>query len=421
MRKIDSFLKNQNITPKDLLQFPFSLTVPVWDNPALLTFRLFVDSELGDDNNDGMSWQTPFKTLIKANNFLPQDLQGTHALIYIHPGTYTGTQFNKNNGEVKLLYGGACMVNETTGAYGAYCKAGSVNPARSNDQVIIICSGQNFLGFRGTALYWMGAVNFNFAWNVAGYTAWDRIVVKPDNNNLPPTLISINSYFISEGGLTLDLLNTAQKAFAFQNNFSGFIRSLKIIGGTGECSTASNFWRGVFMGEQSGEGSSFELSSYPMGFHPSFQPPGGKNWQVSGVRCLFTSAQGAHLFTISFDSSVFLYEQGSLPDANPPDIRLESSARGIYNYHSTIFNLVDNSTNAHTVKNSFDNITKTFLNPSLKSVSNNLIIKALSTVPADSVLDASNISFYLDEAGNKLKIKLKYSNGTIKNGEVVLI
>ena len=47
-------------------------------------------------------------------------------------------------------------------------------------------------------------------------------------------------------------------------------------------------------------------------------------------------------------------------------------------------------------------------------------LTAPNTALADSVLENNNIHFYLDEGTNTLKVKVKYSTGTIKTGEITL-
>jgi len=42
------------------------------------------------------------------------------------------------------------------------------------------------------------------------------------------------------------------------------------------------------------------------------------------------------------------------------------------------------------------------------------------TAPADGKLIHSSISFWIDEAGNKLKVTVKYSDGRIKTAAVPL-
>jgi hypothetical protein len=43
-----------------------------------------------------------------------------------------------------------------------------------------------------------------------------------------------------------------------------------------------------------------------------------------------------------------------------------------------------------------------------------------TTAPADTDLDQGVISFHLDEATNTLKVRVKYSNGTLKTGSIAL-
>ena len=39
---------------------------------------------------------------------------------------------------------------------------------------------------------------------------------------------------------------------------------------------------------------------------------------------------------------------------------------------------------------------------------------------ADANLHSGSVTFYLDEGNNKLKFKIRYSNGTLKDGEINL-
>ena len=49
------------------------------------------------------------------------------------------------------------------------------------------------------------------------------------------------------------------------------------------------------------------------------------------------------------------------------------------------------------------------------------IIGAPNSAIADADLVAGQISFYLDEGGNTLTVKAKYSSGTVKTGTVALV
>lgn len=46
---------------------------------------------------------------------------------------------------------------------------------------------------------------------------------------------------------------------------------------------------------------------------------------------------------------------------------------------------------------------------------------APNAAPSSSFLDNSQISFYLDEVGNNLKVMVKYSNGTVKTGTLAVV
>lgn len=53
-------------------------------------------------------------------------------------------------------------------------------------------------------------------------------------------------------------------------------------------------------------------------------------------------------------------------------------------------------------------------------VSGAVVLGAPTAVVPDANLHSGSVSFYLDEAQNKLKFKIRYSNGTLKNGEINL-
>jgi len=50
-----------------------------------------------------------------------------------------------------------------------------------------------------------------------------------------------------------------------------------------------------------------------------------------------------------------------------------------------------------------------------------LVQGAPGSAPDSAQLETNSISFYLDESSNKLKVMVKYSNGTVKTGEVSLV
>ncbi len=51
-----------------------------------------------------------------------------------------------------------------------------------------------------------------------------------------------------------------------------------------------------------------------------------------------------------------------------------------------------------------------------------LIVSAPNSAPNDANLSATQISFYMDESGNNLKVRVRYSNGTtLKTGTLALV
>lgn len=48
-------------------------------------------------------------------------------------------------------------------------------------------------------------------------------------------------------------------------------------------------------------------------------------------------------------------------------------------------------------------------------------VGAKNTAPVDADIPKGAIVFYLDEAGNNLKVRVKYSNGTLKTATVALV
>tara|TARA_R100001594_G_scaffold139283_1_gene183573 strand:+ start:226 stop:432 length:207 start_codon:yes stop_codon:yes gene_type:complete len=47
-------------------------------------------------------------------------------------------------------------------------------------------------------------------------------------------------------------------------------------------------------------------------------------------------------------------------------------------------------------------------------------IQAPDSAPPAANVESGEISFYLDEGGNKLKVSVRYSDGTAKSGELAL-
>ena len=61
------------------------------------------------------------------------------------------------------------------------------------------------------------------------------------------------------------------------------------------------------------------------------------------------------------------------------------------------------------------------INPGVKvNDSSEVFVSLQSSAPTDAEIDNNEIVLYLDEGANKLMVRLKYSDGTAKDGELAL-
>jgi len=114
------------------------------------------------------------------------------------------------------------------------------------------------------------------------------------------------------------------------------------------------------------------------------------------------------------------YLQGLLPDANSPQIYLGDQAQPTIDFNSTVATLIDNSSAPHTITDRVTGVVFIFLGSGLKKIANHFQFPLQTTAQSDSYLQNKDVSFYIDEVNHKLKVKLKYSNGVIKTGEISL-
>jgi len=52
--------------------------------------------------------------------------------------------------------------------------------------------------------------------------------------------------------------------------------------------------------------------------------------------------------------------------------------------------------------------------------SSEVFVSLQSSAPTDAEIDGNEIVLYLDEGANKLMVRLKYADGTAKDGELAL-
>ncbi|MFA5805410.1 MAG: hypothetical protein WC879_12280 [Melioribacteraceae bacterium] len=417
MRKISEFLKSNNLIGSNITSFPYHLlSVLPW---GIKCFRFYVDGEQGSDLNNGLTWATAKKTLTGALNLLPNNLNNFEVRIFLHPGTYdeSFSFIRFANTTFKFFYLDQ-QFNTATDDFSAFIRNGAVNPIRNNNQLIFKNSAGSIVWDFGSATlnksFYLEAIDPTNTWNQNGHFKVNKIVFQ-GNTSGTNILISGNVNLSTEPGcLTLDLKSANYGIYlgGTRSNLISFnLQGCKVIGGTGRCSVNEETTSSVIMFQNANFFANSWYLSNNLGNYIY--------WDITGVRQMFSNWELC-TFALNISDASVSYAQGSLPDAFLPRIILNPEANGSVQYPNSKFRIVDGSTLARYIKELVSGVATSFLTNQLFSIGNSLIQISKNAVPADSVLGNENLTFYIDETLNKLKVKLKYSNGTIKSGEVIL-
>lgn len=438
MRKLPHFLKNKNLIPQDIIQFPHHLLVTFpWGAKG---FVYFVDPVNGNDNNNGFTLSRAKKTINAVLDSLPADLLGYEVRIFLHPGTYTNIDnrsviyIKSINGYIRFHWLGTYanpddpdFVNNSYSQWLLYLLDSA--RVRSNDQVVISavdvhnvigsCFSSDFaLNYSTSVLF--ESNNFAKSWDSPSSQYAYRFKFISDSANTENIIYADKLrgfYFMNP--VEIDPSNCLYMAVFF-NSTQGRIDSIKFIPSSYSSfiQRTGNYAGFIVFGGNTTNQFILENVYYPSNaYHPSFQKESNP-WNFTGCRQALTFQDGSSPIINIFNNVQF--NQGILPDSNPPLIYLSSNAKPVINLNLSLFNLADNSIANHTIKNTNTNITSVFVGPGIKNVANNFLFNLSSSQPDSSYLNNKDIAFYLDEANNKLKLILKFSDGTVKTGEILL-
>ena len=445
MRKLNNAIGSGFLpSPSNIDTFPNDdLILAPWNANILVQF---VDSTRGSDDNDGKTLATAKKSFQAALDSFPNDLKGYEARLFVHPGTYTNSgseapiAIKNKNGTIKFNWLGL-WANlgdaENTGNASAVWLSNLLGgvPVLSNDKIIV--KGKNVTFGDGSAFFtsWdqnftlqihIESCNFSKVWSEPSCNYAYRWKFMQDETEYSTSIWSIVSpyktkLFFTNNPIEIDFTH-AQRAGLSLACQTGRVDGIKFTSSLlSAVNTETQYYSGlVFIGPECTADVLLCDVWFPSnGYHPDFKKTNDTvGWVVEGVRKFINFCDNSSaIVTIG---SNMIYNQGVLPDANIPAIYFNNSKASL-TYNSDKCTVVDTSIQPHYIKDAKTNFVKQFLSADVVKLGNNLVQQVHTSAIADADLRNKDVSFSLDEVTNKLMVKLKYSNGTVKTGEIALV
>ena len=373
MRKINSFLKKNNILPSNLLTFPNHLLVETpWGGSA---FRFMVDSVNGDDSFDGFSWANAKKSIQGAIDSLPKDLQGHGATLFIKPGTYNGILLdNFKNGSISFEWFGLPFTNADPTTLQSWGLNGE-SVTTTNDPIIIkeglnnasqciLVTGENFYA-------WFNARDDRFNQWSAGHQYRSRWVISPSDDHTA-TGVYVGGDCSFECLSFRAYLNKLNDPALSIDNGRARLDSPEFFGGTGSTSVSTSQWESAIM--VTGPNADVELgklTSINIGEAAGYTALAKYKIYSEDIKQTLNFNVSAKNFSM-LDSSGIEYVD-NVQSYGKTIIRLDASTSNVgIAYSESEVTLNDLSTNPRTIKNLTTGETKVYLSTKLIDDGSNL-------------------------------------------------
>lgn len=362
----------------------------------------WVDGTFGNDNNDGKTNRTAYKTIKKLNEVMPEDLEGRTAFVLLPAGqTLTFNEniwFYKKNGNIVFKWVGA-WIDQVS--YSDQDKFGLWLNPDSTAHKLVGNNGQVLFNFHGHNLTLTGDKTIQYI-----FDSFDNRIPYGNNSHrhyynrfVFYTDVSQAEYLTFQDckfsnynawGMEIRMQNIVYRAVVFNGMYSGWCNGFKIQGHAGF--TSINDWVGAVVFSNNKIDFNVDRAWEPSGYYASgYACPSGEyiNWEIiaMGERQLF-AFEDTNFGRFNFWNMT--YTQGDIPQTGLPYfwISYYGLSGNIITYLSSrMYPKTDRCLNIHILDDKSTNKSYQYFNTNLKQDADTLKVTKLikfDSLPNDS-------------------------------------